>query len=160
MKSAVTQRPKAEGSLKEWALLLYHAAWYTWRKGSVTEAIDLSEIAMKVRKKTLGQEHNKTLSNISMVGLAYSLGGRWKEAEELEVQVMETRQKVLGEEHPDTLTIMNNLAFTWEGQGRAAEAISLMDRCVQLRKKVLGPEHPHTEASLETLRGWEGRIHE
>ena len=73
---AVTQRPKAEGLLREWASLLYRAAWYTCRKGSITEAIDLSETAMKVRKKILGQEHEETLSSMSMIGLAYSLGGR------------------------------------------------------------------------------------
>ena len=33
--------------------------------------------------------------HIAMVGLAYSLGGQWKKAEELEVQVMETRKRVL-----------------------------------------------------------------
>ena len=40
---------------------------------------------MKVRKKILGQEHEETLSSMGMVSLAYSLGGRWTEAEELEV---------------------------------------------------------------------------
>ena len=55
---------------------------------------------------------------------------------------------------------MNNLAFTWRGQGRAAEAISLMERCFQLRKQVLGLAHPYIEASLEALRGWEGKGHE
>lgn len=42
-KSAIIQRPKAEGSLREWAPLLYNAAWYAWRKGSITEAVDLSD---------------------------------------------------------------------------------------------------------------------
>jgi len=53
------------------------------------------------------------LSSIAMVGLAYNLRGRWKEAEELEVQVMETSARVLGEEHPSTLTSMANLAHFW-----------------------------------------------
>ena len=109
-KSVVTQRPKAEGSLREWASLLCNAAWYAWRKGSITEAVDLSKTAMKVRKRILGQEHEETLNSMSIVGLAYSLGGQWKEAKELNMQVMETRKRMLGEEHPDTLTSMCNLA--------------------------------------------------
>ncbi len=112
-KSAVTQRPQTEGSLREWALLLYHAAWYALRKGSITEAVDLSEIALKVRKKIHGQEHEETLSSMGMVGLAYNLGGRWEEAEELEVKVMETTKRLLGEEHPHTLTSIGNLASTY-----------------------------------------------
>jgi len=112
-KSAVIQRPKAEGSLRQWASLLYHAAWYACKKGNITEAVDLSEMAMKVRKKILGQEHKETLSSMCMVGSAYNLGGRWKEAEELEVQVIEIRKRVLGEEYPDTLSSISNLALIY-----------------------------------------------
>ena len=53
-KLAVTQRPKAEGSLIEWASLIYNAAWYILGKGNVIEAINLSKIVMKVREKILG----------------------------------------------------------------------------------------------------------
>ncbi len=43
-----------------------------------------------MRKKLFGLEHNETLSSIGLVDLAYSLGGRWKEAKELGIQVVET----------------------------------------------------------------------
>jgi hypothetical protein len=109
-KSALAQQPEGEDSLREWALLLYNAAWYAWLRGSFTDAEKMSVKSMKVREKQLGQEHVATLSSIAMVALAYKLGGLWKEAEELEVQVMETSKRVLGQEHPDTLTSMDNLA--------------------------------------------------
>ncbi|KAL6714262.1 hypothetical protein ACLMJK_007685 [Lecanora helva] len=150
-KSAATQRPKTDDSLREWASLLYRAAWYTWRKGSITEAVDLSFIAMKVRKKLLGQEHKETLSSMGMVGLAYSLGGRWKEAEGLQVQVMETTKRVLGEEHPDTLTSIDNLASTYWNQGRWKEAEGLQVQVMEIRKRVLGQEHPDTLRSIGNL---------
>ena len=118
MKLAVTKRPKGDGSLRAWALPLYNAAWYVWSQGNITEAVDLSEKAMKVRGELLGQEHEETLDSISMAGLAYKLGGRWKEAEKLEVQVMEIRKTVLGEEHPSTLTSIGNLASIYWSQGR------------------------------------------
>ena len=151
VKSAVTQRPKAEGSLREWASLLHNAAWYAWRKGSITEAIGLSETAMKVRKKILGQENEETLSSIDMVGLAYSLGGRWKEAEKLQLQVMKTMKKVLGEEHPNTLISMGNLALTYSNQGRWKESEELEIWVMKIRKKVLGEEHPVTLTSMANL---------
>jgi len=150
-KSAVTQRPKGDGSSREWASLLHKAAWYAWRTGSITEAVDLSEIAMKVRKKILGQEHKETLSSIGMVGLAYSLGGRWKEAEKLQLQVMETTKRVLGEEHPDTLSSIANLASTYWNQGRWKEAEELEVRVIETRKRVLGEEHPDTLSSIANL---------
>ena len=157
-KSAVTQRPKVEGSLREWASLLYNAAWYMWTIGSITEAVNLSEMAMKVRKKILGQEHEETLRSMGMVGSVYNLGGRWKEAEELEVQVMKTSKRVLGEEHPDTLSSMANLAATYWNQGRWKEAEELEVQVMKIRKRVLGEEHPDTLTSMHNLAlTWEGQ---
>jgi len=80
---------------------------------------------IKVREKLLGKDQEKILSSMAMVGLAYDLKGRWKEAKELNVQVMETRKRVLGEEHLDTLTSMANLALTFWNQGRWKEAEEL-----------------------------------
>ncbi len=150
-KSAITQRPKAEGSLREWASLLYNAAWYAWRKGSIIEAVEFSEMAMKVRKKILGQEHRETLDSMDMVGKAYSLGGRWTEAEELEVRVMEISKRVLGEEHPDTLMDIANLALTYHKQGRWKEAEELGVRVMEIRKRVLGEEHLNTLMGITNL---------
>ncbi|KAL8831573.1 MAG: hypothetical protein Q9191_000782 [Dirinaria sp. TL-2023a] len=148
-KLAVTQRPKKKELLREWATLLYYAAWYTLEKGIITEAIDLFEMAIKVRKKILGQEHEETLSSMSMIGQAYSSGGRWTEAEELQVQVLETRKRVLGEEHPNTLISMGNLASTFGNQGRWKEAEELEVQV--LGKRVLGEEHSNTLISMGNL---------
>ena len=153
-KSALTHWPKGDGSLREWALLVHNAAWYAWRKGSITEAIDLSEMAMKVREKILGLEHEETLSSMGQVGLAYSLGGQWKKAEELYIQVTETSQKVLGEEHPETLTSIANQAFMLKDKGENEKAILLMEKCVGKRKQVLGQDHPFTKESEDTLNEW------
>ena len=149
--SAVTQRPKGWESLREWASLMHNAAWYSWRKGSIIEAVDLSEIAMKTRKKILGQEHKKTLASMGMLSLAYGLGGRWKEAEELQVRVMETTKRVLGEEHPSTLTSMNNLALVLSSQGKYEEAERIHRQALALTEKVLGKEHPDTLTSVYCL---------
>ena len=150
-KSAVTQQPRTEGALREWALLLHNAAWYMWRKGSIIEAEKLSTIAMEIRKKILGQEHKETLRSMGMVGLAKSLGGQWDQAEKLQVQVMETCKTVFGAEHPDTLTSIANLASTFWDQGRWDEAEKLDVQVLEICKKVLGVEHPHAITSMNNL---------
>ncbi|KAF2184939.1 hypothetical protein K469DRAFT_779558, partial [Zopfia rhizophila CBS 207.26] len=150
-KSALMQQPKGEKSLREWALLLYNAAWYAWQKGGISDAEKMSVGSMKVRKKQYGREHRDTLSSMAMVALAYKLRGRWEEAEELEVQVMETRKRVLGSEHPDTLTSMASLASTFWNQGRWKEAEELDVQVVETRKRVLGSEHPDTLTSMANL---------
>ncbi|KAF2838466.1 putative kinesin [Patellaria atrata CBS 101060] len=138
VKSALSQPPKSEECLRQWALLLYRAAWYAWQKGSLSDAEKLSMRSMKVRTKLLGREHEDTLSSMGMVGLATSLAGR-----------------VLGEEHPDTLTSMANLAFTFKVQGRKVDAILLMRQCSQLQKQILGPQHPYVISSVASLNKWQ-----
>ncbi|OCK72906.1 hypothetical protein K432DRAFT_340927, partial [Lepidopterella palustris CBS 459.81] len=150
-KSALTQQPKSEESLKEWALLLYNAAWYAWQKGSISDAEKMSVKSMKVRKKHYGKDHRDILSSIAMVALVYKLGGRWKEAEELEAQVVETRKRVLGSEHPDTMSSINSLSVTYKHQGRWKEAEELDVQVMETSSRVLGSEHPSTLTSMANL---------
>ncbi|KAF1937442.1 hypothetical protein EJ02DRAFT_302154, partial [Clathrospora elynae] len=79
-KSATGRQPKSGSSLVEWATLLYHAAWYAWKKGNAAEAEELAVKWMKARQNTLGLEHKDTLSSMGMAGLAYSIGGQWQKA--------------------------------------------------------------------------------
>ena len=101
-KSAAAQQPEEQDPLRDWASILYKAAWYAWRMGNGVEAEEMSVQAMKARKKILGREDEDTLWSMAMVGLAYQLRGRWEAAEELFVQVMEMSKKKLGADHPHT----------------------------------------------------------
>jgi len=150
-KSAAAQRPEERESLTEWASVLYKAARYAWRKGEGAKGEKMLVKVMNARKKLLGQEDEETLRSMAMVGLIYSLEGRWKEAEELDIQVVETAKKVLGPEHPDTLASMGNLASTYCDQGRWKEVEELDVQVMETTKKVLGPEHPHTLVSINNL---------
>ncbi|KAF1964038.1 putative kinesin, partial [Bimuria novae-zelandiae CBS 107.79] len=150
-KAAIGQQPKDESSIAEWATVLYRAAWFAERIGHITDTEMLATKAMKARKKVLGQEHEDTLWSIAMVADAYSLGGRWDEAEKLRKQVMETHKKKLGADHPDTLTSMANLASTYRNQGRWDAAEELDVQVMETRKKKLGADHPDTLTSMANL---------
>ncbi|KAB8229019.1 P-loop containing nucleoside triphosphate hydrolase protein [Aspergillus alliaceus] len=168
---ATAQRPDAEASLEEWASLLHEAASFAWTRGNLIDSKRMAEEATRTRKKLFGLENEKTLSSTQILGLAYSLEGQWKKAEELLVQVMETRKQVLGPDHPDTFTSINNLASLYRKQGRWREAEQLLVQAVETsniqgqwgeaehllvqvietRKQMLGPEHPDTLASMNSL---------
>ena len=150
-KSAVAQEPAVESSLQDWALILYHAAWYAWAKGSYAEAATMALKATRTRQKVLGPEDDETLNSMTMLALAYKGQGRWTKAEELEVQVMETSARVLGAEHPSTLSSMANLASTYRNQGRWTEAEELEVQVMETSARVLGAEHPSTLSSMANL---------
>ncbi|KAL5330958.1 hypothetical protein ACEPPN_000485 [Leptodophora sp. 'Broadleaf-Isolate-01'] len=149
--SAAAQRPEEEDSLRDWASILFKAAWYAWQMGKGVEAEKMSVQAMKVLTRILGREHKNTLYSMTMVGLVYKLRGRWDAAEELFVQVMETSKKKLGADHPSTLTGINNLAVTYGNQGRWDIAEELFVQVIETIKKKLGADHPETLISMANL---------
>jgi tetratricopeptide (TPR) repeat protein len=149
--SAVLQQPEEEDSLRDWASILYKAAWYAWSIGKGVEAEKMSIQALKVRKKILGREHKDTLSSMGMVGLVYKLRGNYDAAEPLYRETLQLTEKVLGKEHPDTLGSMNNLAGLLNSQGKYDAAEPLYRETLQLTEKVLGKEHPDTLRSMNNL---------
>ncbi|KAF2709646.1 putative kinesin, partial [Pleomassaria siparia CBS 279.74] len=150
-KSAAEQSPKAELSLREWATLLYRAAWYANVTRNFPDAIDLALKSMEARLRVLGQEHEDTLCSMSLAGSTYKLRDRWDAAEKLEVQVMETRKKKLGENHPSTLTSMANLASTYRKQGQLGAAEKLAAQVTKTYTEKLGLGHRSTLISMTNL---------
>jgi hypothetical protein len=106
---------------------------------------------MEMQIKHLGAEHEDTRSSVNMVGLIYSVEGRWQAAEEVFVQLVERTKRVLGAEHPDTMTSMGNLAYTWKLQGRRTDALGLIRECCILRNKILGHNHLYARNSYSAL---------
>jgi tetratricopeptide (TPR) repeat protein len=149
--AALAQRPKDGESLKEWALLLYKAAWYAWQRGRAGEAEQMSVVSMEVRREVLGEEDAETLRSMGMVGIARGLLGKYEEAETMHRQTLMGYEKVLGPEHPATLTSMNNLAQVLNSQGKYEEAEVINRQALAGYEKVLGPEHLDTLTSMNNL---------
>ncbi|KFA56252.1 hypothetical protein S40293_00202 [Stachybotrys chartarum IBT 40293] len=148
---AAAQKPKAQDSRREWATVLYRAAWYCLEMGNGTEAERLSVLAMKARKKFLEADDEEVLWSMAMVAWAYRNQGRWKDAEELDVQVMEMSKMKLGADHPDTLISMANLASTYRNQGRWKDAEELFVQVMEMSKTKLRADHPSTLISMANL---------
>ncbi|KAJ6126484.1 hypothetical protein N7523_002096 [Penicillium sp. IBT 18751x] len=148
---AMSQRPESRESLLRWATLLYRGAWYASESGNVADVREMASKSQKHRVELLGAEDDEALASTAMLAEAYSLEGRWDEAEQLFVQVMETRKTKLGVDHPDTLTSMANLALTYGNQGRWDEAEQLNMQVMETRKTKLGVDHPDTLTSMANL---------
>jgi hypothetical protein len=149
--AALAQRPKDRESLKEWALLLYKAAWYAWERGRAGEAEQMLMVSMEVRSEVLGEEDVETLSSMEMVGQARASRGKYREAEAMNRQTLARYEKVLGHEHPDTLASMSNLALVLNRQGKYEEAGAMHRQTLALREKVLGREHLDTLTTVFCL---------
>jgi Tetratricopeptide repeat len=88
--SITAVRPEAENESEEGCSKVHNlSAWVNWP--SYLDAEKMLVKAMTTRKKIVGDEHEDTLSSISMVALLYNFRGRLQEAEELELQVVVRR---------------------------------------------------------------------
>ncbi|KAH8649328.1 hypothetical protein BX600DRAFT_388594 [Xylariales sp. PMI_506] len=149
--AAAARKPKVLTHLQHWSSILYKGAWYTWRLGNGIQTETFARESMKVRKKVFGDEDDKTLRSMGLVGYGLNLQGRWDKAEKLFIQIMETNEKKLGEDHPDTLTNKANLALTYSKQGRWEAAEELFVQVMETRKRKLGEDHPDTLTSIANL---------
>ena len=150
-RSAITQRPDEENSLREWAALLQKAGLYALGRGNLGDAEKMTEEALKVKRDTFGADHPDTLCSMANLASTYGKQGRWIEAEELQVEVMETSKLKLGADYPDTLTSITNLALTYMNQGRWDEAKELQVEVMETCKTKLGADHPYTLTSMDNL---------
>jgi tetratricopeptide (TPR) repeat protein len=150
-RAALVQQPKSRESRKEWALLLYKAAWYAWQRGRAGEAEQMATVSMEVRSEVLGEDDAETLNSMDTVGLARRLRGKYEEAEAINRQTLARMEKVLGHEHPYTLTSMNNLAQVLNRQGKYEEAEVINRQTLARREKVLRHDHPDTLTSMNNL---------
>jgi tetratricopeptide (TPR) repeat protein len=148
---ALDQRPQNEESGKEWATLMYNAAWYAWERGDIEKTERLAKASMKTRSKFLGAESDLTLNSMAMLGLAYRAAGCWKAAEELQVQEMETCKEKVGADHLSTLISMSNLALTYWKQGRLEAAEELQVQVLETCKATHGADHLSTLISMSNL---------
>ncbi|KAJ5827894.1 hypothetical protein N7447_004657 [Penicillium robsamsonii] len=151
MKSAVSQRPGSQDSLRKWATLLYKGAWYAQESGKIAESKLMASKSQKERALLFGWEDEQTLYSTAILASVYRLEGQWEEAEQLFVQVIETSKAKLGADHPDTLSSMANLASTFWNQGRWGEAEQLFIQVIETSKAKLGADHPHTLSSMANL---------
>ena len=119
--------------------------------GRLRDSMELNEIILEARQKTLDGEHPYTLFAMSNLASSYNGLGRHQEAVELKEKVFKARQRTLGSEHPNTLISMNNLAVSYTSLGRHREAMELREKTFEASQRTLGSEHPDTLNAMNNL---------
>jgi tetratricopeptide (TPR) repeat protein len=123
--------------------------------GHFKTAENTQRYVLSCRKKTLGEEHNETLSSMHELGLALTYQSKHVEAEAIYRRTLARQEAApdLGPMHPATLRSMSNLAVVLERRGDFEEAETLNRQILERRETVLGPKHPETLQSMCNLAG-------
>ncbi|MDF5731568.1 MAG: tetratricopeptide repeat protein [Rhizonema sp. PD38] len=133
------------------ALLLDWTGFYLQQRVRYSEAEQLYQQALALKRRLLGEKHFSVADSFNYLALLYEKQGRYAEAEPLYQQSLALRRRLLGEEHPDVALILNNLALLYYYQGRYSEAESLSLQAIKLDKKFLGEKHPDIATDIHNL---------
>lgn len=122
------------------ATVLNHTGVMRMAKRRFADAQKAFSQSFEIRKKELGETHEKTLQTLSNLGLATYKTGDEKKAEELYKRCIEDKRKgnVPGVSLSSTLTNLGNL---YADQHRCGEAKKVYEEALEVDRKILGDEH-------------------
>jgi eukaryotic-like serine/threonine-protein kinase len=116
-----------------------------------SDAIPILNEALERARRTLGPDHRVTVHSTVYLAMAYSNGGRHKEAETLFREGLAADRRMLGPDHPETARDLGNLAVALAYSLQYAEAEKTYREALELDTRLLGPDHFTTLTVLHGL---------
>ncbi len=131
--------------------------------GLYSQAQNLLEKSIELRRRVLGPKNPELLSSLNDLAYVLMIQGKSSAAEKLARDALPIDRSALGPENPVTISCMIELGSILRDEGRFEEAEKLTRETLEIQKRVLGPENPETLRSMSNLGftlGEEGRLKE
>jgi tetratricopeptide (TPR) repeat protein len=135
----------------DYASLLRTVAAFDWRQGRYGPAEDKLRRALDEREKTLGQDHQDTLTTSHELANVLSDLGKFENAEVIYRRLLKEYEEAHGENHHWTLRLVNNLGLLFRDQGKYEQAEEMLWRALKGNENTLGKNHRSTLASVDNL---------
>jgi nephrocystin-3 len=116
-----------------------------------TQALDLHQKALVIRKDCLGKDHLDVATSLNNMAEIYGSQSNYKQSLDLNQKALLIRKASLGELHPDIAESLDNMALDHNGQGNYDVALELSKQALKIRKTCFGENHPHVAASFNNL---------
>jgi tetratricopeptide (TPR) repeat protein len=136
---------------EEYLLIWDLAAGNLINMGNASQAVNLLEHVINVRKTTLVKTHPDLLTSQNTLASAYMNSGQTKEAVTLLEHVVRVRETTLVETHPSRLTSQHELARAYMNSGQTKEAVALLEHVVKVEETTLVETHPSRLTSQHEL---------
>jgi tetratricopeptide (TPR) repeat protein len=111
----------------------------------------LSERALEIRVKALGQDNPEVAATLNLLGLIRNARGDYGKAETLFQRAQAIDEKAFGRSHSATALVLDSLAKNLSAQALYTDAESLAKEALVIREKTLGDNHFSVAVSLGTL---------
>ena len=103
------------------------------------------------RRKSLGDDHPKTLAALHDVVVTLNQLRKYDKAEKKARKLLAARSRVLGERHADTLASMHGLGVVLSGLRRHNEAEPVLQKALAGRREALGDDDRDTLSTTRAL---------
>ena len=120
-------------------------------EGKYSEAIDIHERQLDIRRRLLGRNHTEVADTLIWLSEGYRWQGDLSAAESLYREALAARREQLGDEHPDVAVAVNGLGWMLYGVGDYAGAEALYREALAIARRALGDEHRHISIYLDNL---------
>ena len=137
--------------------------WVLWKLQRPDEAAAFATLAYEGRARTLGDNHDETLSDLEFLAAITEKAGDAEAALSLYEKLLLARQRSLGEENPDTLKAMRKVGLLRKQTGDPEGAESAYLKVLAGFEKTSGAMHAdtlQTAVNLAVLYKTQNRIEE
>ena len=133
--------PQKEDNQRTYARILSNIAGLLSEIGDQDEAIRLAMIALDIKVKLDGKDHEYAII-LGSIAAYFSEQGDYAKAIAMGQEALELRECLLGKEHHEYATNLTNLALDYLAQGDGKEAMRMLSEAMQIRQRVVGQNHP------------------
>ena len=133
------------------ARLLYTLAMTRRRLGDLDPAVELMEIAFKLRVENLGNDHPITRETAREMSYTYVHVGRGDDAIRVLKPVVDVELSALPPDAPESIPLLCTLRIAYSNAGRIKEAEELAGRIVDISRKHYGDDCVNTHWARTNL---------
>ncbi|CAF5048978.1 unnamed protein product, partial [Rotaria sp. Silwood1] len=131
---------------------LYHQlGWLKDDQGQYKEAASFYETSLKIKRKTLPEDHPSLANTYNNIGLAYNYLGEYPKALEFYGKSHKIYERSLPSNHPELAGSYNNIGQVYNNMGDYSKALEFFEKALKIRETALPPNHPDLAISYNNI---------
>jgi serine/threonine protein kinase/tetratricopeptide (TPR) repeat protein len=141
------------GDDRDVAVTLDNLMTYYSETGDYAEAEKLGIEALRIRRKTAGDESREVAFSMQALGYVYQLTGRYEEAERLYGDGLALLRRVMPANSPNIAVMLNHYGNLLKIRGDWPRSEAMLREALAIYRQTMPKEHSYVAATLNNLSG-------
>ncbi|CAF1373570.1 unnamed protein product [Rotaria sordida] len=122
---------------------IYHQlGWVKRNQGQYKEAASFYEMSLKIKRKTLPENHPSLANTYHNIGQVYNNMGDYSKAYEFYEKAVKIREEDLPPNHRNLASSYNNIGAVYNDMGNYSKALKFYEKAHKIYEKAPPPDHP------------------